>query len=202
MREFIVFLSLIYFSVSVSATDFSDTLKYKSSLKIKSKKGLVNERVFKKIESIHDTVTLQYMTVHEFKNLLGWIESKNNYRMINQSGFKGKYGTSDYMIIKLSKRSPTKFLKDSIEQERVMNESIFLYLRFIEREKLLKYLNRKISGMVINLEMLLAGCHFSPTYLEWFLMSNGKTDSVDGNISISRYMALFRDLKPKNLLGN
>lgn len=64
MREFIVFLSLMYFSVSVSATDFSDTLKYKLSQKIKRRSGLVNEKVFKKIEMIHDTVTLQYMTVH------------------------------------------------------------------------------------------------------------------------------------------
>lgn len=112
--------------------------------------------------------------------------------MINQSGFKGKYGTSDYIIEKIAKLTSSQFLNNPKEQEIAMNKAIFIYYGFLKQENLLRYLGQEIGGMKITLEMLFAGCHFSPTYLQLFLMSNGKTNSKYGNISISYYMKLFK----------
>lgn len=191
MRKFVFLFSLLYATVGVSATVFSDTTKYKLASKLKGKTRAFNEKVFEEVETIQDTIKLQNMTVLEFKKLLGWHESRNNYRSVNQFGFKGKYGFSDYLIGKLTKLTPNQFINNPQEQEVAMNKAIFYYLRFIKREKFLKYINRKVGGLTITLETLLAGCHFSPTYLEVFLRSDGKTNSQQTGVLISVYMASF-----------
>ena len=184
-RKLFIGLALLAIACTATANLPRDTARHPSTRKP------INKRVFKESFIIHDSVKLQYMTVSEFKEQLGRIDSKNNYRVIDQFGFKGKYATSDFMIGKLSKLTPSAFLKDSIEQERVMNEAIFLYLRFIKKNRLLKYLNKEIAGMNMNLEMLLAGCHFSPDYITFFLKSNGRINESIGDISCGNYIKFF-----------
>lgn len=160
---------------------------------VKRKSNPINKKLFKKINLIHDTVWLQTMTVKEFKDKLGWRESKNNYQMVNRFGFKGKYAISDYMLDLLTKVSRKEFLENPQEQERVMNESIFRYLRFLKREKLLKYLNREIGGMKITLEMLLAGSHYSPYFLKLFLKSDGRKNDPNYGMTCGDYMRFFSE---------
>lgn len=195
-RKLFIGLAMLTIACTASANLSCDTARYPSTRKP------INKRLFKGSFIIHDSVKIQYMTVSEFKERLGRIESNNNYRMINQFGFKGKYATSDFMIKKLSKLSQPEFLKDSIEQERVMNESIALYLRFIKKYRLLKYLNKEIAGLTINLEMLLAGCHFSPDYLVFFLNSKGKKNETFGGITCRDFMKLFMEQYQPQLMPN
>ncbi len=189
-RLFFLIIGLVL-TIKISFASPSDTINHCVLLKVKSKYRLVNEKAFEAVKSVADSVCLQNMTVKEFKIILGTLESGNNYYQVNQFGFKGKYAFSDYLIEKITRLTPKAFLNSPSEQEEAMNKAIYYYLRFIKREKFLKYINQKVGGVTITLEALLAGCHFSPTYLELFLTSNGSTNNTNGRISIAAYMASF-----------
>ncbi len=190
MKKF--FLAFLLFGLfGISAAAISDTTHHPLPFKSTTRNRLINEKAFEDVEGLNDTVRLQNMTVLEFKELLGKHESGNNYQLITEFGFKGKYSLSDYLIGKLTELTPTQFLTNPNEQEIVMNKVIYLYLQFLKEEKLLKYVNQKIGGVFITLEKLLAGCHFSPKNLRLFLLSNGLTDFNDGSVSIGGYIASF-----------
>lgn len=179
--------------IEISFASPSDTINHCVLLKVRNKYKLEDEKAFETVKSVADSVCLQNMTVKEFKMILGVLESGNNYYQVNKFGFKGKYAFSDYLIEKITRLTPKAFLNSPLEQEEAMNKAIYYYLRFIKRENFLKYINKEVGGAKITLEALLAGCHFSPTYLEFFLKSNGNKNSLQGGVTIGVYMASFRN---------
>lgn len=151
----------------------------------------LNLEVLKQEKVLHDSVRLHYLTVLEFKEILGKYESNGVYNITNKYGFKGKYQFSDYLINKLTDVTPSKFLLDSILQEKTMTNIIKLYINYLCNENYIKLINKKIGNNIITLESLLLGCHFSPTYLELYINSNGNINKDDGYITIGNYMKKF-----------
>lgn len=143
--------------------------------------------------SIQDTVRLQYLTVKEFKDKLGYYESRNRYNITNRIGMKGKYQFSPYMIKRFGKIKPKDFLLNPKIQEQAMSDACKYYIDYIYKKRYNKYIGEEIDGVVITLEGLMLGMHFCPSYLNSWLKSNGNINIGDGDITIRDYMKKFEN---------
>lgn len=150
-------------------------------------------RSVNKITSIQDTVRLQYLTVKEFKEKLGYYESRGRYNITNKIGMKGKYQFSPYMIKRFSKVKPKNFLLMSNVQEQAMSDACNYYIDYIYKREYNTYIGKEIDGVVITLEGLMLGMHFCPSYLNSWLRSNGDINIGDGDITIRDYMKKFEN---------
>lgn len=153
----------------------------------------LNQELLRKEKVLDDSVRLHYMTVLEFKEILGKYESNGVYNITNKFGFKGKYQFSDYLINKVAKVTPSTFLQSPEIQEETMTLIIKVYIDYLYSTDYLKYINKKVGTNVLTLESLLLGCHFSPTYLSYYINSNGKINKDDGYITIGDYMKRFEN---------
>lgn len=140
---------------------------------------------------------LQYLTIKEFKNRLGYYESKSNYKIVNKLGFKGKYQFSNYMIKRFAGVTPKQFLNNQIIQEKAMDSVCRHYIDYIIDHKYDRYINKKINGVTVTMEGLMLGLHFSPLWLKWWLQSKGTIDMKDSfpgytGISIGNYIKRFQ----------
>jgi hypothetical protein len=188
-----VSLLLILISLDFgNATDAVDNNCFLVSKKICVVKTL-NVELLSQEKVLHDSVRLHYMTVLEFKEILGKYESNCNYAVTNQFGFKGKYQFSDYLINKIAGVTPEQFLNSPEIQEETMTLIIDLYIDYLSNANYIKYINTKIGNNLITLESLLLGCHFSPTYLSYYINSNGRINKDDGYITIGDYMKRFEN---------
>jgi hypothetical protein len=134
------------------------------------------------------------MNVYTFKEILGFHESRGNYLITNAYGFRGKYQFGRYMIDRFAGGVKGQvFLHDSVLQEQAMTKAIDYYIKYIYKYGYDKYVNKEIDGVVITMESLMLGCHFSPLYLKNFLESDGDINQRDANITIRDYMKKFEN---------
>lgn len=171
-----------------------------SYLVIKKEKDCIsmqqNVTLYKSVNLINnfsDTVRLQYLTVKEFKNKLGYYESRGRYNITNRIGMKGKYQFSPYMIKRFGKVKPKDFLLRPKIQEQAMSDACRYYLDYIYKKEYNKYIGEEIDGVVITLEGLMLGMHFCPSYLNSWLKSDGDINIGDGDITIRDYMKKFEN---------
>lgn len=142
---------------------------------------------------ITDSMSLQYMTVREFKDKLAFYESLCSYTAVNKFGFAGAYQFSSHMIRKFGQVPRKTFLTNPSIQEKAMSLACIVYIHYIYYCGYDKYIGTEIAGITITLESLMLGVHFSPTYLKNWLESNGKINQSDINVSIRLYMSKFEN---------
>ena len=142
---------------------------------------------------IEDDLLIQYMTIKEFKDTLAYHESRGDYKIVNHWGYKGRYQFSNYMIKRFAKVGSKTFLYNPRIQEEAMDRVCKHYVHYIYQYQYDKYINKEIDGVLVTMEGLMLGVHFSPLYLMWWLESNGKINARDANISIRDYMKKFEN---------
>ncbi len=146
-----------------------------------------------------------------FKEALGARESGGDYKVVNASGYMGKYQFGKAALTDLGYMteagnwtgkdgigSREDFLNSPQAQERAMEEWGALMNRNVEAAGLEKYIGQTIGGCTITRSGMLAGRHLvgignaDRPGLKAYLESNGETVPKDGNgTPISEYVCKF-----------
>lgn len=141
----------------------------------------------------------------QYKDLLGLMESQNNYKATNLIGALGKYQFIKPTLNGLKNiyglpdwKSASYFLNNPELQEQYETALIADTLGFIERNNLKSYLNQVVTGSIrfknittpLNIYGMLAASHLAgTTALKNYLEKN--INPNDGNTSLSDYAAYF-----------
>jgi hypothetical protein len=151
------------------------------------------------------TFTTSAGASQEFLDKMALLESSStekhqNYQVKNTLGYLGKYQFSKRTLrgLGFTALEIKEFLKFPELQESAMrilvehNRSILF-----DSYKLNRYLGKKIRGILITEEGLLAAAHLvGPNAVKLFVRSGGKYISKDGyNTPITRYLKVFQSLK-------
>lgn len=150
----------------------------------------------------------------EFKYKMAHLETgnlNNPYQVVNRYGYTGKYqfgmstlrGLIRTGYLNASFSDLRHFKNDSTLQEKAMDALITHNKDVLKRYKLYKYIGKRIGGVKITLEGMLAGAHLvGPYAVKHFIISGGSLSSVkvngvmvrkiDGNgVSVKEYMKKF-----------
>lgn len=140
---------------------------------------------------------------NNFKERIAYMESRGDYHVVNKYGYVGKYQFGWSTLKLLVKRGylkvPLKRLRNfryDVElQEKAMDALIKCNVDYIERNKLNKYVGRKVGGVKVTYEGMLAGAHLTGPYsVKQFIKSRGRIIKKDGNgTSVVDYMRRFAD---------
>lgn len=144
-------------------------------------------------------VSDEVKTFEKFLHDLGDTESGNNYKIVNQFGYLGKYqiGMTALKQIGLSSVTKEQFLDNPELQEAAMR------MLLKENKRILaayigKYQNRVIGGIYITESSILAASHMAPQGVIEFLQSDGEKVFSDGNkVPITKYLEKFSGYKIK-----
>lgn len=136
-------------------------------------------------------------TMDKFLHELGHLESSNNYKVVNQFGYMGRYqiGRQALKQIGFGEVSNEQFLNNAELQEIAMK------MLLKENKRILasyigKYQSRVINGIYITESSILAASHMAPQGVIDFLNSNGEKVFKDGNgTPITKYLKQFSGYK-------
>lgn len=140
----------------------------------------------------------------KYIEILGLLESNNNYLIINQFGYLGKYQFSRLTLKQLYLQNKItfdiheigseKFLKSKKMQEEAVKALTYSNLKVITNYGLLEYRFRIIDGVFITNEGMLAACHLlGPYAVRQFLESGGQINKTDGNgTSVKDYLSKYQ----------
>jgi hypothetical protein len=130
-----------------------------------------------------------------FMELVGEIESNNNYNVVNSFGMLGRYQFSPTTIRYLGfDVSQEEFLNNSVLQDSVM----VAYIRYNHNhlnELIERYEGTERNGVVLTRAAILAGAHFAGTNgMRSYLVQNqtdGRRDAY--GMTVRRYISHFQD---------
>ena len=128
-------------------------------------------------------------SMDEFLNTLGFIESTNNYKAVNQFGYLGKYQLGEQALKQIGIRVPDDLF---LENEKLQEVAIRLLLKNNKRvlsSYICKYGNKTIENVYITESGILGAAHLAPQGVIQFLKSNGKKVFKDRNgTPITKYL--------------
>lgn len=134
----------------------------------------------------------------KFANHLGFIESRNNWQIVNSIGCIGEYQFSHNTLKHLGYNiKPCDFRKNpEIFPPDIQFEALLSFMKINDiyiNNYLSNYIDSYINGIKINKAGLLAGMHIGGMKgVELFLVSNGSIDRNDiYGTKISDYIKLF-----------
>lgn len=128
-----------------------------------------------------------------FFDKLGFLESGNDYKIINQFGYMGKYqiGRSALTAIGMSGLSQEDFINNPQLQEIIVR-LVVKKNKEILRFYIGKFQGKTIGGIYITESGILAAAQMAPGGVIDFLDSNGTNIFKDGNGSpITNYLKMF-----------
>lgn len=128
---------------------------------------------------------------------MGELESSSNYQAINRLGYLGKYQFHKKTLrrIGFTKEEIKSFINEPLLQEKAMIYLTLYNKRYFERTHLLKYINKKVGGVRITLEGMLAAAHLrGPAAVKKYLRSGGRINLKDANkTSVRDYLKEFEN---------
>lgn len=137
----------------------------------------------------------------QFKSALGARESSNNYTIVNQFGYMGRYqfgratmnGLQANPAYNLPAVSNEEFLASPEIQERYFEALVQENQRLMVSNGMDQYIGRTINGVVVTESGILAAMHLKgPSAVRRYLESNGAVDGTDGNgTALSSYLSSF-----------
>jgi hypothetical protein len=136
-------------------------------------------------EAVKQTVSEIGKTGLSFRDKLIQSESSGRSTIVNSRGYMGKYQfgearLKDYMDATGSNFSKQSFLNSSVLQDRVYDWHTQDNKNYITKHKLNSYVGKKIRGIEVTLDGMLAVAHLGgKTGLRKFLQSNGKYNPDD-----------------------
>jgi hypothetical protein len=144
-----------------------------------------------------------------FKSKMAELETgnlKNAYTVVNRYGYSGKYQFGQSTLKGLVKKGDLKVSLDSIKievftsspelQEKAMDALITHNTRVLKNYNLSRFIGKRINGVEITLEGMLAAAHLrGPNAVRLFVESGGKINKVDGNgTSVYDYIKQFENV--------
>tara|TARA_B110000483_G_C17966776_1_gene454243 strand:+ start:168 stop:761 length:594 start_codon:yes stop_codon:yes gene_type:complete len=112
---------------------------------------------------VPETIIVPIFKTHsDFLNDLGYRESTNNYKAVNQFGYLGKYQFGRRTLNALGYKNVTnrQFLSNASIQEEAMY-SLLIHNKRILRRTINKYSNKTINGIYITEAGILAAAHLA-----------------------------------------
>ena len=157
----------------------------------------------------------------EFRERLGWFESRGDYTIVNRYGYLGKYQMGECALIDTGfyfeddtgclrqdwigpwsgahgVDSVAAYLSSPEAQDRAVQGLINQNWREMRRRGLDIYVGQRVAGVHVTIAGMLAGAHLGGVGgVERFLGSRGASDPSDAfGTSISSYMERFADADP------
>lgn len=139
-----------------------------------------------------------------YLRILGKLESNDNYKVINRLGYLGKYQFSRLTLKQLYNQKKLSFdiyqigINMFLDSEELQEEAIQALTNsnfsVIKNYGLLEYRFRKIDGVFITNEGMLAAAHLlGPKAVRDYLYSNGMINKADANgTSVKDYLAKYQ----------
>tara|TARA_R110000803_G_scaffold37781_4_gene81570 strand:- start:28783 stop:29373 length:591 start_codon:yes stop_codon:yes gene_type:complete len=133
-----------------------------------------------------------------FLNDIGFRESSNNYKAVNQYGYLGKYqfGRKTLNAIGFKAVSNREFLSSPSIQEEAMIILLKKNKRTLRRE-IKKYSGKTVNGIYITESGLLAAAHLGGAGNVRKFFRKGKNFTDGNGTPITSYMELFANYKIK-----
>ena len=133
---------------------------------------------------------------NQFLNAVGFRESSNNYKAINQFGYLGRYqfGRTTLNNLGYKKVSNKEFLSSPQLQDKAMN-TLLKHNKKILRRQIKKYNNKLVNGVLITESGILAAAHLAgPSNVKkWFRKG---LEFQDGNgTKMTSYLKQFANYK-------
>jgi hypothetical protein len=186
-------LILIAGIIFYSFTTLYKNSTLRSTLKIESKNKVANiipEVVIPKVE------LKPIKGYNQFLDAIGFRESSNNYKAINQFGYLGKYqfGRTTLNSLGYKKVSNKEFLSSPQLQEKAMN-TLLKHNKKILRRQIKKYNNKLVNGILITESGILAAAHLAgPSNVKkWFRKG---LEFQDGNgTKMTSYLKQFANYR-------
>ena len=153
-----------------------------------------SEIILPEIEIEAPEVKIEIRNHDKFLDDIGFRESSNNYKAVNQFGYLGKYqfGRKTLNAIGFKDISNYEFLSDPTIQELAMNELLERNRRTLRRE-IEKYEGRVINGIYITESGILAAAHLGGAGNVKKFFRRGY-EFEDGNgTKMTSYMVRFAD---------
>jgi len=227
MKKIIIFLIFMIFEINGMRSHAEYVNESLSSLHqpIKIKKLSAKELTEKHdsmtstIIHINDSIYIDKIYVFQYKNILAKHESgnlENPYQVVNQYGYAGKYqfGKStlrtlhkfELLSYNVDQDINNVFLKDSIIQENALNALIVYNLNYAKKKNLFRFVGKKIHGVKITVEGILAGSHLvggaavaqfldSGGSFEDFYINDRKIKMCDANgVTVLDYIKIFENI--------
>ena len=186
-------LILIAGIIFYSFTTLYKNSTLRSTLKIESKNKVANiipEVVIPKVE------LKPIKGYNQFLDAIGFRESSNNYKAINQFGYLGKYqfGRTTLNSLGYKKVSNKEFLSSPQLQEKAMN-TLLKHNKKLLRRQIKKYNNKLVNGILITESGILAAAHLAgPSNVKkWFRKG---LEFQDGNgTKMTSYLKQFANYR-------
>lgn len=171
--------------------------------------------VMKPIASSSKKVSLKYIDEPEIKpveheldkigihaefylNRMGELESNHDYHVINRLGYLGKYQFHKTTLerIGFNDTQIKNFIKSPELQENAMIKLTMHNNEYISRNKLDTYINKRVGGVKVTREGMLAAAHLRGPYaVKRYLRSNGKINLDDANgTTVKDYLKQFESI--------
>jgi hypothetical protein len=131
-----------------------------------------------------------------FLDAIGFRESTNNYKAVNQFGYLGKYqfGRKTLNAIGFKDVSNREFLSNPSIQEEAMLVLLKKNKRTLRRE-IKKYVGKTINGIYITESGILAAAHLGGAGNVRKFFRNGKNFADGNGTKITSYMKQFANYK-------
>jgi hypothetical protein len=154
----------------------------------------VSEIVLPEIKIEAPEVEIEIKNHDKFLDDIGFRESSNNYKAVNQFGYLGKYqfGRKTLNAIGLKDISNYEFLSDPTIQELAMAELLQRNKRTLRRE-IEKYQGKVINGIYITESGILAAAHLGGAgNVKKFFRKGYEFEDGNGT-KMTSYMVRFAD---------
>ncbi len=127
-----------------------------------------------------------------FKEALGFKESRNNYKIINEYGYMGKYQFGKGTLNMIGIYNPDRFLNDTKLQEQAFT-AYTSRNKWILRRDIDRYVGRYIDGVKVTESGILAAAHLAGAgNVKKYLRSGGEIGFSDAfGTSIRYYLKKF-----------
>ena len=139
----------------------------------------------------------------EFKEALGFKESRGDYHIVNDYGYMGKYQFSRATLRMIGFKDTDNFLYDTRQQE----EAFLAYTslnKWVLRNDIKRYAGKTIGGVKVTESGILAAAHLAGAgNVKKFLRSAGENRFEDANgASIRYYLRKFSGYDTSHIVPN
>lgn len=155
-------------------------------------------------QKLEDQIKLDGFNRITFNSKMAELESgKNGYNAINRLGYMGKYQFGVKTLKALKNKSLIEFSDEDIQwnnfklNHKLQEEAMYALtkdnLLVLTRYGLTKYIGKKIGGVTITIEGMLAASHLRGCYaVKLFILSGGEINQTDANeTSVKNYLNKF-----------
>jgi hypothetical protein len=159
------------------------------------------------VEASYKGEEIEYLSTEEFISYIGFLESRNNWKIVNSYNYIGEYqfGKSAMKAIGYSTRH-IDFIRKNFKKEpdifskERQDYAVNLWFELLEKRldtEFELFENKTINGLILSKPALLAAAHLGGVgSVKKYLYSNGKQIKKDGyNTSIETYIKRFQNFR-------